>query len=187
MIRFLHSPSPPFSAAFEDGGPIPNEYLADDDNISPPLDLVDVPPNTKSFAIIVDDPGAAKGTGNHWIMVRAFHQMIRSICFRPAHHPLHCCPCPLSVQYTGDDQGGETLWYLTLTILSCGNSDHSFFRLMRRSAQVTAIPGLPSCSQQSRRLHRQATRRAAWAAWAAWVRWVGWVGWAAWVGWMGST
>ena len=55
-------------AAFDHNGPIPNEYLADDDNISPPLEFVDVPPNAKSFAVIVDDPDAEKGKGNHWIM-----------------------------------------------------------------------------------------------------------------------
>ena len=67
-------------AAFEHEGPIPNEYLADDDNISPPLEFVGVPPNTKSFAIIVDDPDADKGQGNHWIMYNIPETMTTVSC-----------------------------------------------------------------------------------------------------------
>ena len=44
------------SAAFESGGKIPSKYTCDGSNISPPLQIEDVPPNAKCLVLILDDP-----------------------------------------------------------------------------------------------------------------------------------
>lgn len=54
------------SSAFENSQPIPPRYTADGDNLSPPLEWSDPPPETKSFALIVEDPDAPTGTFRHW-------------------------------------------------------------------------------------------------------------------------
>jgi len=46
------------SPAFQPGGPIPSKYTCDDHDLSPPLAWSEAPANTKSFALIVDDPDA---------------------------------------------------------------------------------------------------------------------------------
>lgn len=55
-------------AAFENNGRIPKQYTADGKNISPRIDIVDVPTEAKSLALIVDDPDAPKGTFVHWLV-----------------------------------------------------------------------------------------------------------------------
>ena len=56
------------SSAFAQGNPIPLEYTCDGDDISPPLTFTDVPDNTTSLALIMDDPDAPTGTWVHWIV-----------------------------------------------------------------------------------------------------------------------
>jgi len=46
------------SSAFQPGGSIPSKYTCEDRDISPPLAWSGAPANTKSFALIVDDPDA---------------------------------------------------------------------------------------------------------------------------------
>jgi Raf kinase inhibitor-like YbhB/YbcL family protein len=46
------------SSAFTQGGSIPAKYTCEGDDLSPPLAWVGAPENTKSFAMIVDDPDA---------------------------------------------------------------------------------------------------------------------------------
>lgn len=46
------------SAAFEQGGRIPDLYTAKGDEISPPLTIKGIDPNAKTLAIISDDPDA---------------------------------------------------------------------------------------------------------------------------------
>lgn len=55
------------SSAFKNNEFIPKKYTCDAQNISPPLQIKNVPKNTKSLALIVDDPDAPKGTFTHWI------------------------------------------------------------------------------------------------------------------------
>lgn len=55
-------------SAFEDGGFIPKEYTADGRDISPPLIIENVPPETETLAIIVDDPDAPGGAFTHWLL-----------------------------------------------------------------------------------------------------------------------
>jgi Raf kinase inhibitor-like YbhB/YbcL family protein len=56
------------STAFADGRPIPVQYTCDGLNISPPLQWTNAPTNTKSFALIADDPDAPGGTWVHWVI-----------------------------------------------------------------------------------------------------------------------
>jgi len=46
------------SSAFQPGGAIPSKYTCEGQDVSPPLAWSGVPSNTKSFALIVDDPDA---------------------------------------------------------------------------------------------------------------------------------
>ncbi len=56
------------SPAFEPGGMIPSEYTCDGADISPPLECQNIPPDTKSLALICDDPDAPVGTWVHWVL-----------------------------------------------------------------------------------------------------------------------
>ncbi|MGE0402368.1 MAG: YbhB/YbcL family Raf kinase inhibitor-like protein [Kofleriaceae bacterium] len=61
------------SPAFRDGDEIPQKYTSDGANISPPLAWTDVPPGTRSLALIVDDPDAPDPdapatTWVHWVV-----------------------------------------------------------------------------------------------------------------------
>jgi Raf kinase inhibitor-like YbhB/YbcL family protein len=62
-----------FSSVFSDKGSIPVVYTCDGEDISPPLDWTGLPAETKSLALIVDDPDAPdpkapKMTWVHWIL-----------------------------------------------------------------------------------------------------------------------
>lgn len=54
------------SPAFRDGQEIPRKYTRNGKNVSPPLSWKDAPAQTKSFALIVEDPDAPSGTFRHW-------------------------------------------------------------------------------------------------------------------------
>ena len=61
------------SPAFANGGPIPARYTCEGTDISPELRWEGVPPQTKSFSLIVDDPdapdpSAPKMTWVHWVV-----------------------------------------------------------------------------------------------------------------------
>jgi len=56
------------STAFEPEGMIPSRYTCDGADISPPLSWTGVPENTKSLALISDDPDAPRGTWVHWVL-----------------------------------------------------------------------------------------------------------------------
>ena len=56
------------SSSFDEGKMIPSIYTCEGDNINPPLEFSDVPPNAKSLALIMDDPDAPGGTFTHWLM-----------------------------------------------------------------------------------------------------------------------
>lgn len=59
------------SSAFENNGMIPSQYTCDGDNISPPLELMQVPEEAKSLVLIMDDPDAVKPAGkiwDHWVV-----------------------------------------------------------------------------------------------------------------------
>lgn len=56
------------SSVFENNTRIPTKYSCDGNGINPPLFFEDIPQNTKSLALIVDDPDAPGGTFVHWIL-----------------------------------------------------------------------------------------------------------------------
>lgn len=56
------------SSAFTEGDMIPKKYTCDGENISPPLAWSKPPLDTKSMAIINDDPDAPAGTWTHWVI-----------------------------------------------------------------------------------------------------------------------
>lgn len=55
------------SPAFADGEEIPIEFTCDGADVSPPLEIVGIPPNAESLAVIVEDPDAPLGTWYHWV------------------------------------------------------------------------------------------------------------------------
>ncbi len=56
------------SSAFAAGSPIPVLYSCKGRDISPPLAWTDPPAGAKSFALIMDDPDAPRGTWDHWVL-----------------------------------------------------------------------------------------------------------------------
>lgn len=56
------------SPAFEQNGTIPSAYTCDGANINPPLKIENVPPGTKSLALVFDDLDAPRGSYVHWIL-----------------------------------------------------------------------------------------------------------------------
>jgi Raf kinase inhibitor-like YbhB/YbcL family protein len=56
------------SPAFKDRQRIPSQYTCDSRNISPPLNWTGAPAETKSLALIVDDPDASGAVFVHWIV-----------------------------------------------------------------------------------------------------------------------
>lgn len=56
------------SPQFEDGAEIPAKYTCDGEDISPPLQIENIPQGTQSIALIGDDPDAPGGTWVHWVV-----------------------------------------------------------------------------------------------------------------------
>jgi Raf kinase inhibitor-like YbhB/YbcL family protein len=61
------------SPAFEPNSPIPDRYTCNGEDINPPLDIGEVPANTKSLVLIVEDPDAPDPAApqvvwEHWVM-----------------------------------------------------------------------------------------------------------------------
>jgi len=56
------------SSGFKDGGMVPERYSRDGRNVSPPLAWDGVPKNTRSLALIVDDPDVPSGNFVHWLV-----------------------------------------------------------------------------------------------------------------------
>ena len=56
------------SPAFLEGELIPRRFTCDGDDISPPLNWTGIPENTRSLALICDDPDAPVGTWDHWLL-----------------------------------------------------------------------------------------------------------------------
>ena len=54
------------SLAFENNGMIPQKYTCDEENVSPPLSITEMPDNAKSLVLVVDDPDAPSGDWVHW-------------------------------------------------------------------------------------------------------------------------
>ena len=62
------------SSAFVNGDTIPKKYGYKFENINPPLKIENIPENTKSLVLIMDDPDALAAVGKIWV-----HWMIANI------------------------------------------------------------------------------------------------------------
>jgi len=56
------------SSDFKNNGIIPAKYTCDGKDINPSFTLSQIPENTKSLALIMDDPDAPSGVFVHWIL-----------------------------------------------------------------------------------------------------------------------
>ena len=56
------------TSGFAPGGTIPAEFTCDGSDVSPALAWSGAPAGTQSFALIVDDPDAPRGTWVHWVL-----------------------------------------------------------------------------------------------------------------------
>src|SRR3989338_3483122 len=56
------------SQVFAEGAPIPVQYTCKGQNINPPLNIMGVPPQAKSLALIMHDPDAVSGDFVHWLV-----------------------------------------------------------------------------------------------------------------------
>jgi Raf kinase inhibitor-like YbhB/YbcL family protein len=56
------------SRAFKHGESIPVRHSCDGEDVSPELLWTDPPTGTRSFALIMDDPDAPRGTWVHWVL-----------------------------------------------------------------------------------------------------------------------
>ncbi len=56
------------SPSFQHNSPIPKKYSCDGENTNPPLIIEGTPKESKSLALIVDDPDAPSGTFDHWVV-----------------------------------------------------------------------------------------------------------------------
>ncbi len=54
------------SSAFREDQFIPSKFTCDGENVSPRLEISDVPEPAKSLALIVDDPDSPSGNWLHW-------------------------------------------------------------------------------------------------------------------------
>jgi hypothetical protein len=55
------------SSVFKNGEKIPKKYGYKNTNINPPLTIKGIPQNTKSLALIMDDPDAMGAVGKIWV------------------------------------------------------------------------------------------------------------------------
>ena len=55
------------SSAFENGKIIPRKYGYNIENLSPPLQISEIPTETKSLVLIMDDPDAMGAVGKVWV------------------------------------------------------------------------------------------------------------------------
>jgi Raf kinase inhibitor-like YbhB/YbcL family protein len=56
------------SPAFEHGGRIPYVHSCEGDDVSPPLQWSGAPVETRSYAVVCEDPDAPRGTWIHWVL-----------------------------------------------------------------------------------------------------------------------
>lgn len=56
------------SPAFSEGDAIPAKFTCKGENINPELRFDDILPQTKSLALIMDDPDASIGNFTHWLI-----------------------------------------------------------------------------------------------------------------------
>jgi len=55
------------SSTFVEGGMIPAAYTCDGKNISPDINVTEIPEGTKRLVLVMEDPDADGGTFDHWL------------------------------------------------------------------------------------------------------------------------
>ncbi len=55
------------SPAFAHEAAIPDRYTCEGSDLSPPLQLANIPTDTVSLAVVMDDPDAPAGVWDHWV------------------------------------------------------------------------------------------------------------------------
>ncbi|MBN2113638.1 MAG: YbhB/YbcL family Raf kinase inhibitor-like protein [Acidimicrobiia bacterium] len=55
------------SPAFGNGEAIPSRFTCDGADVSPALDIADIPEDATCLALVMDDPDARMGTWDHWV------------------------------------------------------------------------------------------------------------------------
>lgn len=55
------------SRAFNDQAPIPPQYTCDGEGVNPPLLIENIPADTISLTLIMEDPDSISGTWDHWV------------------------------------------------------------------------------------------------------------------------
>jgi Raf kinase inhibitor-like YbhB/YbcL family protein len=116
------------SPAFGDGQKIPEKYTCGGQNVSPPLAMENVPPGTKSLALVVEDPDAPHGLFIHWTLwninprlaaLEENSQPRESVCGKNSWgHNSYGGPCPPS----GTHHYEFRLYALNSTLDISGNS-----------------------------------------------------------------
>jgi len=56
------------SIAFSHNGHIPPQYTCEGENFNPAVEISNVPPDTKTLALIMEDPDAPRGIFVHWLL-----------------------------------------------------------------------------------------------------------------------
>jgi Raf kinase inhibitor-like YbhB/YbcL family protein len=56
------------SPAFENNKLIPSKYSCDGSEVNPPITIEGIPKETKTLALIIEDPDALQGIFDHWIV-----------------------------------------------------------------------------------------------------------------------
>jgi len=55
-------------SAFKEGETIPEKYTCIGQNLNPPLNIENIPKNTKGLSLIFEDPDAPNGVFTHWLV-----------------------------------------------------------------------------------------------------------------------
>jgi Raf kinase inhibitor-like YbhB/YbcL family protein len=56
------------SVAFSNHGHIPPKYTCEGEDINPPLEIENFPKETRTLALILEDPDAPRGIFDHWLV-----------------------------------------------------------------------------------------------------------------------
>lgn len=120
--------------AFRDGETIPVQYTCDGEDLSPPLAWTGVPVETRSFALICDDPDAPRGTWVHWVI---WNLPADTVELEPGVPPRPELP---SGARQGLNDGGD-LGYAGPCPPS-GKPHRYFFRLFALDSQLNLAPGV---------------------------------------------
>lgn len=68
MTTTVHTTLKISSPAFENNSYIPSKFSCEGENVNPEIYIGNLPEDTQSIALIMDDPDAPNGTYDHWLM-----------------------------------------------------------------------------------------------------------------------